>query len=143
MPNTVTLSAGPYVFQQSEYNAAATISPGHLVEITSGGKVQKNSTASSVATERMWAVEDELQGNTLADDYSSGDNVLVRSFVMGAEVFVFLQGGSTAVKQGDFLESAGDGTLKSGSTGPVAVAMEDKDLSASGTADARIKARVL
>ncbi|OQX08805.1 MAG: hypothetical protein BWK76_23115, partial [Desulfobulbaceae bacterium A2] len=54
--------------------ANAALTPGHLLYLLSTGKVAVHATAAGNA-EKMFAVEDDLQGNDIDDAYSSGDLV--------------------------------------------------------------------
>lgn len=118
-------------FLREEKLAAAELYPGHLIEETSAGKFQKHSTAQGVA-ERIVAVEDALQGNTISTAYAADALVSANIETPGNQVQMFLKAGEN-VAIGAKLESAGDGTLQAVTTGTViAVAVEAKDLSASG-----------
>jgi len=118
-------------FRREELKAAAAVSPGNLLEITSAGKFQKHSTAGGACL-RIFAEIDALQGETLDDDYSTDDLVSANVEVPGNEVQAFLKAGEN-VAIGAELESAGDGTLQALTTGKVvAVAREAEDLSGSG-----------
>jgi len=93
-----------------EIDAAGTITPGMLVELDSNGDVQAHSTSGGVALP-MFALEDELQGNEIDDDYSADDKVQVWIPYRGDQVYALLaQGEDVAI--GTFLVSNGDGTLK-------------------------------
>ena len=105
-----TIKIKKYLDVVEEYEAAAAITPGHLVEFTSAGKVQKHSTANGDALP-MFALEDEMQGNSISDDYSSGDQVQVWIPQRGAQVYAILANGENA-SVGSWLSSNGDGTLK-------------------------------
>ena len=106
---TITVSSRYFV--QKEYDAkAAGILPGHLVEIASDGKVQVHANAGQNAA-RRFAIEDDLQGNEIGDAYTISNKVLTRTFMPGDEVLAIVPVGQTIVI-GDFLESAGDGTLQ-------------------------------
>jgi hypothetical protein len=131
-----------------EIDAAGTITPGMLIELDSNGDVQAHSTEGGVALP-MFALEDELQGNEIDDDYSAGDKVQVWIPYRGDQVYALLaQGEDVAI--GAFLDSNGDGTLKeyTGTTASdvefpqsvVAQALEDVDAS---DADTRIEIRVI
>ena len=136
-------------FRRDERVANATLYPGHLVEVLSTGKVQKHSTEAGYA-ERAFAIEDALQGNAIADAYAAADLVSINLVQPGAEVFAFLKAGED-VAIGEKLISAGDGTLiangseTSGATVQqvVAIALEAKDLSASGAVATKMQVRVL
>lgn len=95
---------------RDEAIAAAAITPGHLIERTSAGKVQVHSTAGG-PVHKAFAVEDELQGNEIGDTYAADDLVQFNIFRPGDRVYALLKDGQN-VAIGAFLESAGDGTLQ-------------------------------
>jgi hypothetical protein len=135
--------------QHKENLAAATITPGNLIELTSANTVQKHSTEGGYA-EAFFAEEDALQGNTISDNYSAGDRVMGYLANKSDNIYAFIQAGQTIVI-GDKLISGGDDTLiKNGNEGTgttvyeiVAVALEAVDLSATGAVATRIPVRVL
>jgi hypothetical protein len=88
---------------QDEYVAVAAITPGMLVDLTSANKVQKHPTA---AGRHAWlfALEDELQGKGINDDYAAGDRVQVACFTRGEIVYAMLDDEETIVI-GDYLEA--------------------------------------
>jgi len=147
--NTIKLKK--YLDIVNEYVAAGTITPGMLVELTSAGKVQAHSSAGEPVLP-MFALEDELQGNGIDDNYSADDQVQVWVTVRGEEVYALLKDGEN-VSIGDFLESDGAGHLQkyAATTATaieypasiVAVALEAVDLSNSAVAVGRIKVRVI
>ncbi len=93
-----------------EYVASATITPGMLLELGSDGKVKPHSQAGKTC-EKMFALEDELQGKGIDDDYKIGDKV--QCWIPGrGDVVYAIQDTSEIVTIGEFLESAGDGTLQ-------------------------------
>jgi len=148
-----TIKLKKYVDIINEYVANAAITPGHLVELMSTNKVRKHSTAGGIAA-RMFALEDELQGNAITDDYAAAAPVQVWCCVPGEEVYAFLKNGENVVI-GDFLESAGNGELQkhvadSGAGANVglqivAQALEAVDMSDSSGADpsGRIEVRIV
>jgi len=93
-----------------EYTAVSAITPGELLELTSAGEVQAHSDAGQNA-ERLFALEDELQGNDIDDDYSADDKVQVWVAQTGEWVYAWLAEGQD-VSIGDFLESDGAGALQ-------------------------------
>ena len=112
-----------------ELLAGGTIVPGDLVKRTSANTLVVHATAAGKA-QPMFAVEDELQGHGITDNYSSGDLVQANVCMPGDQVNARLKA-SENVAIGDFLESAGDGTLQKmtlSSTddpqNPVAIALE-------------------
>lgn len=132
---------------RDEGKASEAVTPGHLVEFGGSNDIQKHSSAGGnvMAT---FAVEDELQGKGIDEDYASGDNLLSETVYQGSEVYALLADGEN-VSKGDFLESAGDGTLQAegtassaGSKNVVAIAIEDVDLTGSPTEAGRIKVRI-
>jgi len=150
MANKVIILIGHGVRQ--EHKAVAAITPGHLVELTSADKVQKHGTAGGSA-EKAFAVEDDLQGNDINDDYAVNAFVQYNIMRSGDRVYALLANGETAVI-GSKLESNGDGTLRvvdadvsAGDIGVgsiVGVAMEAVDMSDSSAADpsGRIPVRI-
>jgi hypothetical protein len=106
--NTIKLKKYQDIIE--EYAAAATITPGNLIELTSAGTVQNHSTSGGNALP-MFALEDELQGKGIEDDYASGDKVQVWVAQRGEIVYARLAVDEN-VSIGDFLESNGDGCLK-------------------------------
>ena len=106
--NTIRLLSDSYL---KEAEAAAAITPGHVLERVSTGKVQKHSSAGGNAAPRLVAVEDDLQGNDLTDDYASGDRARFIACRPGDEMLLILKDGESVVI-GDKLESAGNGEVQ-------------------------------
>lgn len=100
-----------YVDIIEEYDAAAAITPGMLVELTSAGKVQAHSSAGQNILPVMVALEDELQGNDVDDDYAADDKVQVWVPQRGEQAYMILADGED-VAIGDALESNGAGKLQ-------------------------------
>lgn len=143
MSNTIKLKK--YVDVINEYEAGDTIIPGQLVQLVSDGTVQVHGTAGGVA-EKAFALEDELQGKGIDDAYAEGDRVQVMYARPGDEVYAFLKEGSS-ITVGEFLESAGDGSLQKYGTAtavetlfPIAVSL---DTVATAPANARIRIRIV
>lgn len=105
--NTIILKGDP---ARDEAIANAAITPGNLIELLSTGKVQKQATA-AVPAQAMFAIEDEMQGNDLTDDYSAADLVQYAVFKKGQWVHAILADGEAAVI-GSKLESNGSGELR-------------------------------
>jgi hypothetical protein len=139
---------------REEAIANAILTPGHLVELLSTGKIQKHGTAGGSAVERAFAVEDELQGKTIRDNYAANSRVQYNIFRSGDNVLAILADGENVVV-GDKLESAGAGTLRKvvadTSAGTIkvqsviAVALEAVDMSGSSGVDpsGRIAVRII
>lgn len=150
MSNTIKLKNYLNVFE--EYVASAGITPGHLIELISTGKVQVHATEDGNVLP-MFAIEDELQGNGIDTAYVADDQVQVWIPTRGDQVNAILKDEETVVI-GDFLVSAGNGELKKydaiTSVGdiehPLAVALAALDLSSSSAATVaatRIAVRIL
>lgn len=105
-----TIKLKKYVDIVNEYEAAAAITPGMLLELTAAGTVQAHSVAGGNAA-RYIALEDELQGRDIDTNYAAADQVQVWSGVMGEEAYMILADGED-VSIGDYLESAGNGYLQ-------------------------------
>lgn len=139
---------------RAEAIANAALTPGHLVELMSTGKVRKHATAGGSAVEKAFAVEDELQGKEIGDAYAINTLVQYDIFRPGDEVYARLANGEN-VAIGDKLESAGTGELRKvdadTSAGSIAVqsvvgvALEAVDMSGSSAVDPSglIRIRVL
>jgi len=130
---------------------AAGIYPGMLVMLNSAGAVVVHDTEGGNA-ECAIVMEDALQGKTVDDVYTSGEIVFYGIPVTGAVFNVLLEAGQTAVI-GSKLISAGNGKFKVdtdvssgvtiGGRGRMLVTEEALDLSASGSSDTLIAARVI
>lgn len=129
--------------------AYAAITPGMLLAYDStAGKVKAHATATGNAVPRMFALENEWEGENIDTAYAANDQVRVGYFGPGDEVLGILADGQTVVI-GDPLESNGAGFLQKhvpdvtdsdgGTTvyteAVVAVALEAKDLSGSSGAE--------
>jgi len=106
-----TIKIVKYLDVQMERVAAGTITPGMLLEYTSASKVQAHSTAGGNCLPRAFALEDELQGNGIDDNYSADDQVACWITQPGEQVYAILADGEN-VSIGDALESNGNGYLK-------------------------------
>lgn len=94
-----------------ELNAAGAITPGHLLVRDGSGTVVVHATAGGRA-QAMFARENDLQGDDITVAYASGDLVQMLFFPKGGEVNALVAAAAPAIVVGDFLESAGDGTLR-------------------------------
>lgn len=106
--NTIVLKR--YGDIQEEIQASGTITPGMLLELDSSGYVKAHSTAGGNQN-RMFAIEDALQGKSIDDQYVSGDKVRVWPAQAGEIVYAILADGEN-VDEGDWLESNGAGYLQ-------------------------------
>lgn len=105
-----TIKVKKYSDHIEEIVAGGTITPGHLIAEGSAGTVAVHGTASGSVIP-MFALEDELQGKDIDDNYASGDQVQCWIPYRGDQVYCILADGET-VAVGDFVESAGDGTVQ-------------------------------
>ena len=117
-----TIKLKKYVDVIMEFEASGTITPGMLLKIHTDGTVRAHATAGGNAT-KMFALEDELQGNGIDDNYSSGDKVQVMLGRPGDVVNALLKDDET-VTIGEYLESDGEGRVQG----------HDGDYADSGTA---------
>ena len=115
--------------------ASEAITPGHLVEgVTS---IAKQSTGGGPATRTFALARPEL-GQDIDDDYASGDTVKVGSCAPGDRIYAWVASG-VDVAADEFLEPAGDGTLRAYNAGTrIARALE----AVTATADTRIRIEV-
>lgn len=122
-------------YEEARLSVAAY--PGYLMEMATAGdagKYKPHATAKGKAI-MVFMVEDDFRGNTIDDQYAIGD--LARFVVAepGDIINAVLADGETIVV-GDYLESAGDGTLQKLTDGvALARAEEDLDLAAAGAND--------
>jgi hypothetical protein len=146
--NTILLK-GERVMREAQANAAIT--PGHLVETMSTGKIRKHSTAAGNA-KTQFAVENELAAKEISVDYAADDTCFYMICDGCNEVNALVAAAAPAITRGDFLESAGDGTLRkvvvaaatssAQRNSVVAIALESVDNSGGGT-PVRLKVEVL
>jgi len=106
--NTIKLKR--YIGIVIEKEAAAAITPGNLVELTTADKVQNHSGDAGRAA-KMFALEDELQGKGISDAYTTGDVVQVWIPTPGDVVYATIAANEN-VAVGNFLVSKGTGQLK-------------------------------
>lgn len=125
MANTILLKGDA---TRKERLAGGTISPGDLLTLNSSDQYVRHNTAAGVAAP-VFAFENDLVGKGISDDYASGDTVQAIYAKRGDEVLALLASGQN-VSVGDFLESAGNGTLRaitSSGANVVARALESKN----------------
>lgn len=103
------------VVVQHEALANEAITPGHIVQMLSTGKIQKNDLVGERVPVRV-AIEDSNQGNDKDDNWASGSQVQYRFFRPGDEVLVRLANGQS-VAIGDRLEAAAGGEVRKSTTG--------------------------
>jgi len=145
-----TIKLVKYLDVIMERVANATIKPGMLVELMTTNKVRAHATANGNAVP-MFALEDELQGNGIDDNYSADDQVQVWVAQRGEQVYALLADGENA-SIGSLLASNGDGYLKVFVGGAstledlplevVAIALEAIDRSGSSGEDTNVTGRI-
>lgn len=107
-----TIKLKKYLDVIIEQFAAAGITPGHILELTSTDKYcRKHSGGGEAVAPVLVALEDELQGGSIDDAYTQDQPVQVWVGVSG-EVFLGILATDQDVNRGDHLESNGDGTLR-------------------------------
>jgi hypothetical protein len=107
----IALRGEPIVDEQ--LTASAAITPGDLIEISSGQWQRHGSAGLNAAA--VFALERDEGGVGIAtdstDDYAVNDYVKAGFFKPGERVNALIASGQN-LSQGAFLESAGDGTLR-------------------------------
>lgn len=151
----VILVKGDVIYEEWPLEALATcldnegaITPGMLVEITTSNTIQPHSTSAGEARPVRFADTglnidpDSKTMGGIDDDYDT-DTMVVKVMVPnpGAVINALIPVGANIANQA-LLESNGDGTLKAGTTKPIARATEAVNNSA-GTTVARIEVEVL
>ena len=105
--NSIVLVGKPLVDEQ--LTASAAITPGHLIEVSSA-QWQKHGTAAKNAAPWFALERDEI-GKEISVAYAADDEVKAGLFPGGSKVNAFIASGQD-LNIGDYLESAGDGTLR-------------------------------
>lgn len=111
-PSTIILKNQEHVLYE-EYQAAGTITPGHLIAVGSAGTVAVHAVLGGSAPEKLFALEDDAQGRSITDNYDSSTYKTVRCAICqpGVEVYAIL-GLNQTIVIGDAVESLGDGTMR-------------------------------
>jgi hypothetical protein len=131
-PNNIIIRGNPII---QEGIATESITPGDLLEYAAGSAatggtyltpyVKKHPTSGGNAS-RLWALEQDYIGSVppnsagaINKTYANLDQVRFGAFQPGQQLFARLAA-SQNVSYGSYLESNGDGTLKTGATGSAA-----------------------
>lgn len=109
----VQAAAAPIINENDK--AAEAITPGHLVTFNGAGNLIKHAVAGGRA-QRAFALEREELGATIDDAYAIDDVVKVGTFPRGAIVNALVAAAAAAIVKGDYVESAGDGTVRKATT---------------------------
>lgn len=91
--------------------ANAALTPGHLIELISTGKVQKHATAGGSKKQCLIALENSPGGVEITTAYAADERVYYACGRRG-DIFNMLIANGENVAIGDELESNGDGTLR-------------------------------
>jgi hypothetical protein len=139
-----TIKVKKYSDVIEEFVAGGTITPGMLIEVNSSGAVIAATGAGELP---MFALEDELQGKGIDDDYTSTSPAdLVQCWIpyRGDIVNAILKSNNKVVV-GDGIASNGDGKVKKAGSSdtPIGFAVTAVDLTGSGASDARVLVRII
>jgi hypothetical protein len=139
MANTILLKGRGI---RKEAVAGGTITPGDLLTINSSGNLIRHATASGAAAP-LFAVENDLVGLTIDDNYDANDYVQSEYLFSGCEVLTNVAAAAAAIVIGDLLEADGAGGVRKLTNGVViAQAIQAVDNSAGGSR-ARIQAVIV
>lgn len=94
-----------------EIEAAGAITPGHLLQMDSAGKVVVHANAGDNLYKMVALERDEL-GKEITSAYVSGDVVKVGCWRAGDRGYLLVAAAAPAIVKGDMLEAAGDGTVR-------------------------------
>lgn len=134
--NTIKIKKYVDVVEERVCGSTA-ITPGMLVELEAAGTVKPHASADA-AVEKAFALEDELQGRTIADNYTAGTVVQI-FFARPGDIVYAIADNGWAPDVGDFGQSNGDGKLKALDGGTaIGVVIEAKDATTH-----RVKIRVV
>ena len=134
---TVVLLGNELVTQNEDNKAAEAITPGHLIDYDSNGDWVKHASAGGMSVGRF-ALEREELGTDMNTDYDIADTVKAGLCPRGVRVNAIIASGQN-ISKGDFLESAGNGTLRVYAAGVrLAQALEDVNANA-GAARLRVE----
>lgn len=104
---TVTVLGNDLVVRR-EGIAGGVITPGHLIEGPATAVIAHNSAGQTA--QKSFAVENDIVGNGIDDDYAANDTVLYGVFPAGSIVYAIA--GTGGVTAEDIVESNGDGALR-------------------------------
>lgn len=107
--NTIVIK-GDLQRRREQWTAGGTITPGHLIRKSAANTVAVHNTSAGYA-QRIFAVEDSIQGRTISDNYVTGEPVQCHYAQPGDIVLGLLASGVNAA-DGITLISNGDGTLR-------------------------------
>jgi hypothetical protein len=135
-PKTIVLAG---CGNRIERVAAAAIKPGMLVVVDAANKYIPHNASGNVA-QPCFALEYDLTGRGIDDDYSIDDQVLAEVLPQGSWVYAVLAAGQTITK-GESLSSNGDGRVKSAANTDFFVGTALEDVTTTGS-PGRVKMEV-
>lgn len=106
--NVVTLRGNPNI---KAGTAGEAITPGSLVDGLTATGVMKHAGA-GLNADKTFALSQDYIGQGVTTDIVSGDEMRYASFAIGDEVAAIVAAGAPAIALGDYVQSAGDGTLQ-------------------------------
>ena len=137
---------GGHAIIVNDLKAAESITPGMLVRRVSAGGTpvfKKAFTAAEATAPKSVALNASMLNRGVDTPYVSGELIEVGILPPGSTAWMLIASGAAAVVAGDFIESAGDGTLRKGAAA-LFIALEDTNNSAGALgAPGRIKVEAL
>lgn len=144
----VIQAANPFGVNRAEKLAQSAVTPGELLELSSG-LVQAHSTGGGSVSAVRVALESphvDNPGTDAIDTDYAGSELVYHAIGAPGDVFYMFLAGSQNVSEGDLLESDGAGALQalSGTSvrSAIAAAAEDNDNSTNGSR-VRLRAQIL
>src|SRR5690348_15803911 len=110
MSQTIVLQASNPSECHEEALANAALSPGHMLEMMSTGKVRKVATA-DLAYPLIVAKEDYFHGGLITTAYAADDNIPMHRCLPGDKVQLRVAAAAAAIVKGDRLAAAAGGTI--------------------------------
>jgi len=95
---------------RNEEDAGVAITPGMLLTFDGSGDVIPHNVEGGTASPNF-AVENDFVGNGMDVAYAVADRVQYDSLHVGQQVNSLLRAGAAAITKGDYMVSAGNGTL--------------------------------
>jgi hypothetical protein len=137
-PRTILL-VGKETSIMKEGVCGGAMTPGHLVALNSAGKWVVHPSAGGVAL-RAFVVEADYNGKGIDDAFAADDWAQVWLVPPGAEVNALVAPSAAAIAVGDWVESAGNGTVRKLAAGtPLGQAIQAVDNSGNAVSSARIQ----
>lgn len=106
----IAIKGDPIVDESLTIAAGQTIRPGHLIDLDGSGDAIVHAGAALSAVPRFALARGE-KGQDTTDAYTAGDTLKAGTFAPGSRVNARVAAGVT-VTRGNFVESAGDGTVR-------------------------------